>query len=249
MKKAVEEIRKEESKKSSLNYNLLDYIEKLFTKLDLNNSKENKTHGITKDACEDYENFEVLLDSYLNLNEIENKIQSDNEEIAKEEKKLAIKKGIDYDNTITIHDFLKNYLHARTNPEFDKMTLPTLKLLGYKSSFVMGVHEKFAKNNPELLDQGFLVLVKDTEHNRAIYINPYFIYKLLEDEEIDLKLKKFSNSKSINLEDIDEYYNEYQKLLGDKEDNEITYNIIKRTRKEKKFVKLKELMEMGDNND
>ena len=249
MKKTIKEISTKEKKKSSLNSKLLEYANSFFTNLGLTKCKENKTHGITKDACEDYENFEVLLDSYLNLNEIENKIQSDNEEIAKEEKNLAIKKGIDYDNTITIHDFLKNYLHARTNPEFDKMTLPTLKLLGYKSSFVMGVHEKFAKNNPELLDQGFLVLVKDTEHNRAIYINPYFICKLLEDEEIDLKLKKFSNSKSINLEDIDEYYNEYQKLLGDKEDNEITYNIIKRTRKEKKFVRLKKLMEMGDNND
>lgn len=246
MKKTIKEISIKEKKKSSLNSKLLEYANTFFSNLSLTKSNENKKDGITTEACED---FELLLDSYLNEKEIENKKQSDDDEIAKEEKKIAIKKGINYDNTITIHEFLKNYLHAHTNPEFDKMTLPTLKLLGYKSGFVMGVHENFAKNNPELLEQGFLLLVKDPEHHRAIYINPYFIYKLLEDEEIDLELKKFSNPKSINFEEISNYYNEYQKLLWDKEDNEITYNIIRRTHKERKFVKLKELIEMGDNND
>lgn len=221
-------------------------ITKEGTALSLNQLLANHADDLSKT---EEKSFEELLDDYLNKNEIEKKKEFDNLEMAKEEKKIAIEEGINYDNTITIYEFLKNYLHTRMNPEFNRMTLTALKYLGFNSSFVMGVHENFAKNNPELLDQEFLLLVKDAEHNRAVYINPYFISKLLEDEKINLKLKEFSSMKTIDLEDIGEYYNEYQRLLCDKEDNEITQKILKRTHKEKKFIKLKEIIGKSDNND
>jgi len=194
------------------------------------------------------ENFVDLLDNYLDEKEIELKKQYDYDEMAREEKKLAIARGILYDDAITIHSFLKNYLHTRTNGDME-LTLTTLKYLGLTSGYVMGVHDNFAKNNPELVDQGFLLLVKDPNHNRGTYINPQYIDKLLNKDILDIKLKKFSNPQTINLEDLSDYYDEYQELLKEKENNEITYDVIKKTHKVKKFEKLKEVIEKSDKND
>ncbi len=194
------------------------------------------------------ENFADLLEEYLDIKAINEKKEYDDEEIAKEEKKQAILRGFAEDNTITIYSFLRDYLHTRTTGELD-MTLTTLKYLGLPSSYVMGVHENFAKNNPELVHQGFLVMVKDPNHNRGTYINPIFIENLLNSEKLEIKLQKFSSLRNATLDDLSDYFDEYQNLLEEKENNEKTYDIIKKTHKQKKFIKLKEIKEMSDKND
>lgn len=192
--------------------------------------------------------FADLLENYLDDRKIEKKKQIDYDEMAKEEKKLAVARGLAPEDTITIYTFLRDYLHTRTNGETE-ITLSTLKTLGLPTGFVMGVHENFARNNPELVHKGILLLVKDNNRNRGTYINPQFISKLLDDDVLEVKLKKFSNPQAIDLEDLGDYYDEYQELLKEKEDNETTYSVIKKTHKMKKFNKLKEMMGKSDNDD
>ena len=192
--------------------------------------------------------FAELLDEYLDIKAIEEKKEYDTEELAKEEKKLAILRGFSSEDTITIYSFLRNYLHTRTSGDMD-LTLTTLKYLGFASNYVMGVHDNFAKNNPELVHQGYLLMVKDPNRNRATYINPLFIDKLLRDDELKVKLQKFSSTKTIDLENLIDYYEEYQELLKEKEENKTTYDVIKKTHKVKKFEKLKEIIGKSDNND
>lgn len=197
---------------------------------------------------EAHEVFAELLEDYLDTKAINEKKEYDNNEIAKENKQMAILKGFLPEDTITIYSFLRDYLHTRTNGELD-LTLTTLKYLGFPSSYVMGVHEKFAKNNPELVHKGFLVMVKDPNHNRGTYINPVFIDKLLKNDEIEVKLHKFNSPQVIDLKNLTDYYDEYQELLKEKEDNIKTYDVIKKTHKVKKFKKLKEIIGKSDRND
>lgn len=192
--------------------------------------------------------FAELLDDYLDIKAMNEKVEYDNKEIAKEEKELEILKGLSDSDTITIYNFLRNYLHTRTLGSME-MTLTSLKYLGLPSSYVMAVHDNFAKNNPELVHQGYLVMVKDPNHNRATYINPVFINRLLKNDELEAKLQKFSTPQAIDLEDLADYYEEYQELLNKKEINNTTYDVIKKTHKIKKFNMLKEKIGKSDNND
>ena len=182
------------------------------------------------------ENFEELLDEYLDEKEINAKIKLDEEEIQKENKSDNTPSNFSIDDAMSIGKYVNNYLHISGN--CSNLYLHSLKDLGCE--YVIGVDNNFANKHPEFVYQGYLLLVIDVKHNRGTYINPYYIEKILNREIIETSLKRFSTPTRIECENLGEYYQEYQELIQEQEANEKFEKVIKSAHKVKRIKKLME---------
>ena len=182
------------------------------------------------------ENFIDLLDEYLCSEELEMKKIEDQEKIVKEIKNNHTESPFTEDDYISIDRYVNDCLGIKMN--CSHLYHCGLKDIG--TPYVMGVSNDFANKNPELVKQGYLLLVKDARHNRGTYINPIYLDRILKKEEAEKELKVLSHQRDVDLQKLDMFYRQYQeqKLLVEK--NEEFYNVLKETHKVKQvkqFIK------------
>ena len=189
------------------------------------------------------ENFLDLLNNYLDIESIEQKKKEDEEEVIKEKKSIQTESVFSEENSISISRYVNEYLGIPGN--CSKLYHSGLKELG--CSYVMGVDNNFANKNPELVHKGYLLLVIDAKNNRGTYINPFYLRKVLEKDNVEKELKTFSKKRKIELEELDRYYRKYLELKSEYDNNTKFYNMLKETHKVKQ---LKKIMKKEDvNND
>ena len=179
------------------------------------------------------ENFLELLEQYLDNEQIESKKRNDQEEDKKQDH-ITSESNFNIEDTISIGRYVNDYLGIPGN--CSKLYHSGLKELG--CSYVMGVDNNFANKNPELVRQGYLLLVIDARGNRGTYINPYYLQKLMTKDNIEKELKAFSKKKQIELTKLSEYYRKYLEVKAEYDNNNKFYNVLRETHKVKQLKKL-----------
>lgn len=176
--------------------------------------------------------FDVGEDVY---NELLEKKDIDESEI-EEENKVDINTPSPFtiENTISIRRFVNDYLSIPG--DCSNLLHCGLKDLG--SNYVMGVDNNFANKNPELVYQGYLLLVIDAHGNRGTYINPNYLDKLLNKDKVEKEYKEFSHKVVSDLSKIMEYYSNYVALVDEITENDNFYKLLKETKKIKQYKKL-----------
>ena len=182
------------------------------------------------------ENFIELLDQYLDEEEIESKKESDLMEEKREQLKNFSDSNFTVEDTITIGRFVNDYLEIPG--DCSKLYHSGLKDLG--SDLVMGVDNNFANKNPELVKQGYLLLVIDSRNKRGTYVNPFYLERVLNKNEVELEFNIFSKAGIHDLEKLVEYYNKYMELLERVENNQRFYDLLRQAHKTKHLNKLLE---------
>ena len=140
------------------------------------------------------ETFEKLLEEYLDEEEMAAKFENDLTEEEKKQRSLT-DSPFTFQDTITINQFVNDFLEIPVDSK--NLYHSGLKELG--SSYVIGVDNTFANKNPELVYHQFLLIVLDAKYNRGTYINPRYLRKLLEKDNLEKEFKLFNK---IRLNDL-----------------------------------------------
>lgn len=124
------------------------------------------------------ENFYELVNQYLDLESIYEKLEKDKEV---ENHSDSLKKSpFSIDDTISINSFVNKFLNIQT----DATNLYHCGLKKLNCPYVIGVSNEFANKNPEYVKLGFLLIVIDAHKNRGTYFNPIYLHKVLEMDKI-----------------------------------------------------------------
>lgn len=155
------------------------------------------------------ENFEEMLESYLDESIINEKINLDTDI---QEENIVSKKTTtnNFLNTITISDFVKYYLGT----EHDCKNLKHKGLKSFNNPYVVGISNEFAVKNPDCIRRQEILVVIDDYGNPGTYINPTLL-KNLENMEGYKNILHILNSIRVdNLAEVDKLYNEYMKTIN-----------------------------------
>ena len=159
------------------------------------------------------ENFEALLEMYMDENEINEKIKSDNKEIKEEEKnnekisesKKDIRKYREY--AISMNEFLSKYLKMHSS----KLCATTLshkdlKYLTVGNPLVVGIYNGYIISS--IIKKDYL-LVYDCNGDIGSYLNPDKLRDLTKLEFVSKQYEIVRKSRIRALEDLDEFYKKY----------------------------------------
>lgn len=160
------------------------------------------------------ENFEALLEMYMNEEEINEKIKSDNEEIKEEEQNIEkvseskkdIRKYKEY--AISMEEFLSKYLKMHTG-KLCSTTLShkDLKYLTVGNPLVVGIYNRYVDID-EIKRKDYL-LVYDCNGDIGSYLNPDKLRDLTKLEIVSKQYEIVKKSSVNILEDLDELYQKY----------------------------------------
>lgn len=160
------------------------------------------------------ENFEALLEMYMNEEEINEKIKSDNEEIKEEEQnsekvsesKKDIRKYKEY--AISMEEFLSKYLKMHAS-KLCSTTLShkDLKYLTVGNPLVVGIYNRYVDID-EIKRKDYL-LVYDCNGDIGSYLNPDKLRDLTKLEIVSKQYEIVKKSSVNILEDLDELYQKY----------------------------------------
>lgn len=160
------------------------------------------------------ENFEALLEMYMDENEINEKIKSDNKEIKEEEKnnekvsesKKDIRKYKEY--AISMEEFLSKYLKMHAS-KLCSTTLShkDLKYLTVGNPLVVGIYNGYVDID-EIIKNDYL-LVYDCNGDIGSYLNPDKLRDLTKLEFVSKQYEIIRKSRIRALEDLDEFYKKY----------------------------------------
>jgi len=126
---------------------------------------------------------------------------------------MKYKKYDSVKDTITIKEFLLQYLGI----DEPCLRLRHCDLKEFRSPLVVGVSNEYADKNPDLVKEGFLILVLDCKNNRGTYVNPRFLKALVASKGIREKIEELEKMRSKTFEDF--------KILFDKA-TELTNELI-----------------------
>jgi hypothetical protein len=135
-------------------------------------------------------------------------------------------------DAISIREFLSRYLGI----ESTCIKLRHCDLKEFRSPLVVGVSNDYADKNPDLVKEGFLILVLDCKNNRGTYVNPKFLKTLVASKGIRQKIEELEKIRSKTFEDF--------KVLFDKT-NELTDELVGLGRFDSYESDLEELELMG----
>lgn len=159
------------------------------------------------------ESFEALLEKYIDEDEINEKIKSDNEEIKEEqnnekfsESKKDIRKYKEY--AISMEEFLSKYLKMHAS----KLCTTTLshkdlKYLTVGNPLVVGIYNRYVDID-EIKRKDYL-LVYDCNGDIGSYLNPDKLRDLTKLEIVSKQYEIVKKSSVNILEDLDELYQKY----------------------------------------
>lgn len=160
------------------------------------------------------ENFEALLEMYMNEEEINEKIKSDNEEIKEEEQNIEkvseskkdIRKYKEY--AISMEEFLSKYLKMHAC-KLCSTTLShkDLKYLTVGNPLVVGIYNRYVDID-EIKRKDYL-LVYDCNGDIGSYLNPDKLRDLTKLEIVSKQYEIVKKSSVNILEDLDELYQKY----------------------------------------
>ena len=160
------------------------------------------------------ENFEALLEMYMNEEEINEKIKSDNKEIKEEEKnnekvsesKKDIRKYKEY--AISMNEFLSKYLKMNTHKlRTATLSHKDLKYLTIGNPLVVGIYNRYVDID-EIKRKDYL-LVYDCNGDIGSYLNPDKLRDLTKLEIVSKQYEIVKKSSVNILEDLDELYQKY----------------------------------------
>ena len=124
------------------------------------------------------ENFAEMLEDYLDEDEINYKKKlDDTKEI---QKNNTSKYKHNFENTITIYEFVNDYLGVNHDCE----NLKHIGLKSFKSPYIIGVSNDFAIKNKEYVFKNEILIVIDAYNNPAAYINPTLLKQITTMEEL-----------------------------------------------------------------
>lgn len=149
------------------------------------------------------ENFEEMLENYLDENEINSKKKMDFEEIIK--KKNHSKYKHQFEKTITIREFVNNYLGINHDCE----NLRHIGLKSFKSPYIIGVSNDFAIKNNEFVLRNEILIVVDSYGNPAAYINPNILKQITTMEELKNTINILEKIRLNSLLGIKSLYDQY----------------------------------------
>ena len=178
------------------------------------------------------ENFLELLEGYLDEEEMELKKQEDDS--FEEKKKISTESPFNIEDTISIGRFVNDYLSIPG----DCKDLYHSGLKELESNYVMGVDNNFANKNPELVYQGYLLIVIDAKHHRGTYVNPMYLKKLLDQKDLKKEFKLFNRKRVSDLRKLEDYLRKYEELNQQIQTNEKFYKMIEETKKIGKYKRL-----------
>ena len=187
------------------------------------------------------ENFYELLEQYLNVQEIEEKRKLD-DDVVENDVALSSDSPFTLADTISINDYVNNFLMIKS----DSSNLMHCGLKDLNCPYVVGVSNDFANKNPELVKQGFLLIVTDVKRKRGTYINPVYLRKILEKNDIEREFALFSRKRVHELERIVSLYSEYIVLKDMVETNQAFYNLLEEQNKLRKLKEIRKYEEMGE---
>lgn len=160
------------------------------------------------------ENFEALLEMYMNEEEINEKIKSDNEEIKEEEQNIEkvseskkdIRKYKEY--AISMNEFLSKYLKMNTHKlRTATLSHKDLKYLTVGNPLVVGIYNRYVDID-EIKRKDYL-LVYDCNGDIGSYLNPDKLRDLTKLEIVSKQYEIVKKSSVNILEDLDELYQKY----------------------------------------
>lgn len=165
------------------------------------------------------ENFEELLEQYMDMDEIEEKKKNDDEEYEEEieeqkkntdSKTLKTLKGY----AITIKEFLRDYIKMDiTNIETDNLTHKNLKDLTRDNPFVIGISNDYVDID-EIIKRDYLVVI-DCFGNVGSYLNPEYLRDITRLEYVEREFEIVEKSRVIAFEKLMDYYNRYMSVLSE----------------------------------
>lgn len=152
------------------------------------------------------ENFSDLLEDYLDEEQMNLKyVEDEKEDVSKEEIKKGKITPFGIENTISMQEYTKHYLGLPENYE----TLLHCGLKVLHCPYVVGVDNRFANKNPELVYQGFLLLVLDFKQRRGTYINPIYLKQMITNQD-EKSLRALEKQHVYDLQQLQLYFEKYQ---------------------------------------
>ena len=191
------------------------------------------------------ENFEDLLEQYLDEEEIQNKIKQEEKEIRENKNKFK-KLNIPGEYTITIEEFLRDYLKMDTNHiKTNNLTHKGLKDLTQNNPLVIGIYNDYLDLD-EIIKRDYLV-VTDCYGNIGSYLNPNYLRDLTKKELIEKELKILEKVRIITLENLEEHYNKFMEASEEYKYLEVRcknfYEMLTNVRKGKTIDKIEQYVE------
>lgn len=159
------------------------------------------------------ENFEELLEQYIDEEEIEKKKKLEEEEELEEKKKstnyrdLKLLKGY----AITMAEFLRDYIKMDiTELETNNLTHKNLKDLTHDNPFVIGISNDYVDID-EIIKRDYLVVI-DCFGNVGSYLNPCHLRDITRLELVEKELKILEKSRIVILEKVAEHYFKFKNV-------------------------------------
>ena len=159
------------------------------------------------------ENFEALLEMYMDEDEINEKIKSDDREIKEEqnnekisESKKDIRKYKEY--AISMEEFLNKYLKMHASKLCTTtLTHKDLKYLTVGNPLVVGIYNGYVDID-EIKRKDYLI-VYDCNGDIGSYLNPDKLRDLTKLGFVSKEFNIIRKSKVCALKDLDEFYRKY----------------------------------------
>ena len=181
------------------------------------------------------ENFSDLLEQYLDEEQMNWKYSEDEKNtVHKEETKKEKHTPFGIENTISMQEYTKHYLGLPGNYE----TLLHCGLKVLRCPYVIGVDNRFANKNPELVYQGFLLLVLDFKQRRGTYINPIYLKQMIASQEEE-SLQKLEKQHVNDLQQLQLYFLKYQTVREQILKKQAFMNLLRYLHKNKKVEEIK----------